>query len=194
MLIRSFAGVVAPGCLLALGELSYAGSALAGDPRLASAIPAIESTIEKSGAEVAVAFRTLDGKSQWLRRADEPIHAASTMKVAVLIELYRQVRQGKVRLDESLTVRNEFRSVVDGSPFALDPHEDSETELYGAVGETRTLGQLSELMITVSSNLATNLLMDKLGVDNIRAGVHTLGADGMNVRRDLEDGKAFKQG
>jgi beta-lactamase class A len=49
-------------------------------------------------------------------------------------------------------------------------------------------------MITVSSNLATNLLMDKLGVDNIRAGVRSLGASGMNVRRDLEDGKAFAAG
>jgi beta-lactamase class A len=83
---------------------------------------------------------------------------------------------------------------VDGSPFALDPQDDSETELYRAVGESRTLGQLSELMITVSSNLGTNLLMDRLGVDNIRAGVHALGADGMNVRRDLEDGKAFERG
>jgi beta-lactamase class A len=62
------------------------------------------------------------------------------------------------------------------------------------VGESRTLAQLSELMITVSSNLGTNLLMDRLGVDNIRAGVHALGADGMNVRRDLEDGKAFERG
>jgi beta-lactamase class A len=83
---------------------------------------------------------------------------------------------------------------VDGSPFALDPQDDSETELYRAIGDTRTLQQLSELMITVSSNLATNLLMDKLGVDNIRAGMHALGADGMNVRRDLEDGKAFERG
>jgi len=61
------------------------------------------------------------------------------------------------------------------------------------VGESRTLAQLSELMITVSSNLGTNLLMDRLGVDNIRAGVHALGADGMKVRRDLEDGKAFER-
>lgn len=141
-----------------------------------------------------MAFRTLDGRSEWLRRADEPFHAASTMKVAVLIELYRQARHGEVRLDEPLTIRNEFHSLVDGSPFALDPQDDTETELYRAVGETRTLAQLSELMITVSSNLATNLLMDKLGVDNIRGGVHGLGADGMNVRRDLEDGKAFDQG
>ena len=210
-MIRSFAGA-APGCLLALGALAYSGSTaraggapyagsaahsgtvVAPDPRLAKALPALESTIGKSGAEVAVAFRTLDGRSEWLRRADESFHAASTMKVAVLIELYRQARHGDLRLDEPLTVRNEFHSLVDGSPFALDPQDDDETELYRAVGETRTLAQLSELMITVSSNLATNLLMDKLGVDNIRAGVHALGADGMNVRRDLEDGKAFEQG
>jgi beta-lactamase class A len=71
---------------------------------------------------------------------------------------------------------------------------DSDTDLYRAVGATRTLGQLSELMITASSNLATNLLMEKLGVDNIRAGVRALGADGMDVRRGVEDSKAFAQG
>jgi beta-lactamase class A len=166
----------------------------AGDARLAAALPGIESEIARSGADVAVAFRTLDGRSQWLLRADEPFHAASTMKVAVLIELYRQVHEGKVKLEDSLTVRNEFHSLVDGSVYTLDPADDSETDLYRALGESRTLGQLSELMITVSSNLATNLLMDKLGVDNIRAGVHALGADGMNVRRPLEDSKAFAQG
>ena len=143
---------------------------------------------------MAVAFRTLDDKAEWLTRADEPFHAASTMKVAVLIELYRQARQGRVRLDDALTVRNEFRSLVDGSPFTLDPDDDSERDLYRAVGGTRTLRELSDLMITVSSNLATNLLMDKLGVENIRAGVRALRADGMYVLRDLEDAKAFEQG
>jgi beta-lactamase class A len=181
-------------CLPGLGALACAICCAAQDPRLDAAIPAIESTIRKSGVEVAVAFRTLDGRSQWLLRADQSFHAASTMKLAVLIELYRQAHEGRVRLDEPLLIRNEFRSLVDGSPFALDPNDDSERDLYQAVGETRALRQLSELMITVSSNLATNLLMDKLGVDNIRAGVHVLGADGMNVRRDLEDSKAFAQG
>jgi beta-lactamase class A len=92
-----------------------------------------------------VAFQTLDGgRIQWLRLADEPFHAASTMKVAVLIELYRQARQGRVRLDEPLTIRNEVHSLLDGSVFTLDPNDDSEKELYRAFGETRTLGQLSE--------------------------------------------------
>jgi beta-lactamase class A len=166
----------------------------AGDARLAAAAAGIQSDISRSGADVAVAFRTLDGRSHWYLRADEPFHAASTMKVGVLIELYRQVHAGTVRLDEPLTIKNEFHSMVDGSVYTLDPADDSETDLYRALGETRTLDQLSELMITVSSNLATNLLMGKLGVDNIRAAVHDLGADGMNVRRPLEDSKAFEKG
>lgn len=161
---------------------------------LGTAIPAIQSTIRKSGAHVAIAFRTLDGRRQWLLHADEPFHAASTMKVAVLIELYHQVRQGRAGLDEPLIVRNEFSSLVDGSPFSLDPSDDSEKDLYLAVGSSRTLGQLSELMITVSSNLATNLLLEKLGVGNIRATLHAMHAEGMNVLRGVEDNKAFQQG
>jgi beta-lactamase class A len=164
------------------------------DSKLRAAIAAASSEIQKSGADVAVAFQTLDGKSQWFLRADEPFHAASTMKVAVLIGLYDQVRRGRLRLDDSVPVKNEFRSLVDGSPYILDPNDDSEHDLYLAVGSRRTLAQLSELMITVSSNLATNLLIEKVGVDNIRASVHALDADGMQVRRGVEDTKAFQQG
>ncbi len=162
--------------------------------RLSVAIPAIESTIRRSGAEVAVAFRTLDGRTHWYLHADQPFHAASTMKVAVLIELYHQVQQGKVKLTDALIIKNEFHSLADGSPYTLDPDDDSERDLYQAVGDTRTLAQLSDLMITVSSNLATNLLIEKLGVANIRATVHTMHADGMNVLRGVEDSKAFAQG
>ena len=166
----------------------------AADARLAGAIADTERIVRESGADVAVALRTLDGKTEWLLRADEPFHAASTMKVAVLIELYRQVEQGRVRLDDALTIQNEFHSLADGSLYTLDPSDDSETQLYLAVGGRRTLRQLSDLMITVSSNLATNLLLEKLGVGNIRASVHALGADGMQVLRGVEDGKAFQRG
>ena len=164
------------------------------DSRLAAAIPAIQQSIGKSGADVGVAFRTLDGKTEWFFRADEAFHAASTMKVAVLIELFHQVHEGKLKLDDSLLIKNEFHSLVDGSVYTLDPGDDSEVDLYNAAGQTRTLRQLCELMITVSSNLATNLLIEKLGVENIRATVHSLHADGMNVLRGVEDGKAFAKG
>jgi beta-lactamase class A len=100
----------------------------------------------------------------------------------------------RARSGRRLAIRNEFHSLADGSLYTLDPNDDSERDLYQAVGETRTLAQLSDLMITVSSNLATNLLIDKLGVDNIRATVHALDADGMNVRRGVEDEKAFRAG
>jgi beta-lactamase class A len=154
----------------------------------------IEARIAKSGAEVGIAFRTLDGKTEWYWHGDDVFHAASTMKLPVMIELFHQAREGKLNLEDTLLVQNEFHSLVDGSVFKLNPADDSETDLYKAEGQTRTLRQLCTLMITVSSNLATNLLIDKLGVEDIRAAVHALHADGMNVLRGVEDSKAFAAG
>jgi beta-lactamase class A len=161
---------------------------------LAKAKKSVLARVAKSGAEVGIAFRTLDGKEEWYSGADESFHAASTMKVPVLIELFLQAEEGKLKLDAPLLIKNEFRSIVDGSTYKLSAADDSEAELYKAEGQTRTIGQLAELMITVSSNFATNLLIEKLGVDNIRATVHSLGAEGMNVLRGVEDGKAFAKG
>ncbi len=179
---------------MGLGAFALVRPAAEQEPRLAGAIPGIEEAIRKSGADVGVAFRTLDGKTEWYFHADDTFHAASTMKVPVLIELFHQAREGKLKLDDPLVVKNEFHSLVDGSVYTLNAEDDSETDLYKAAGQTRTLRQLSELMITVSSNLATNLIIEKLGVENIRATVHSLHADGMNVLRGVEDGKAFAKG
>jgi beta-lactamase class A len=154
----------------------------------------IQQRIQKSGADVGVAFRTLDGRTAWSFHAEDTLHAASTMKIPVMIELFHQVQQGKLKLDDSLPIKNEFHSLADGSIFALDPKDDSETDLYQAVGQTRTMSQLCELMITVSSNFATNLLIQKVGVENIRATIHSLHADGMSVLRGVEDNKAFAKG
>jgi beta-lactamase class A len=150
--------------------------------------------IAASGAEVAVAYRTLDGGVEVLVDVDKPFHAASTMKVPVMIELFRQARAGIVSLDDPLPIRNEFRSIVDGSPYKLSEGDDSDTAVYANVGRTMTLRQLCEAMITVSSNFAANLLIEKLGVDNIRATVTRLGGDGMQVLRGVEDQKAFGKG
>jgi len=174
--------------------LCFAFTCAAQTRSLEDAKKSVLARIEKSGADVGIAFRTLDGKDEWYSRADESFHAASTMKVPVLIELFHQVKDGKLKLSDPLVVRNEFRSIVDGSLFKLDAADDSEADLYKTEGQTRTISQLAELMITVSSNLATNLLIEKLGVENIRATVHSLGADGVNVLRGVEDGKAFEKG
>jgi beta-lactamase class A len=182
------AGILFSACL---GVCAFA---FAQDAKLATAESAISARIAKSGADVAVYFRTLDGRAQWSARADDLFHAASTMKIPVMIELFHQVQEGKVKLTDTLLVKNEFHSIVDGSPYVLNASDDSEGELYKAEGQKRTLRELCEVMITVSSNLATNLLIEKLGVENIRTEVLSLGADGMNVKRGVEDGKAFEKG
>lgn len=161
---------------------------------LAKARTAIEARVRASGAEVALAFRSLETQGELLINPDEPFHAASTMKVPVMIELFAQARAGKVGLDDPLPVRNEFASLVDGSPYGLDPGEDSDPEIYKAVGGTLSLRRLCEAMITSSSNLATNLLIEKVGIENVRRTVESLGARGMQVRRGVEDGKAFRAG
>lgn len=168
--------------------------AFAQESRLASAETEIQKRIAASGADVAVYFKTLDGKAEWSSRPDDVFHAASTMKIPVMIELFHQVKEGKLKLDDRLPVKNEFHSIVDGSTYQLSATDDSEADLYKAEGQTRSLRDLCELMITVSSNFATNLLIEKLGVENIRATVHSLGADGVNVLRGVEDQKAFDKG
>jgi beta-lactamase class A len=116
------------------------------------------------------------------------------MKVPVMIELFAQAHAGKLSLGDPLTIHNEFKSLVDGSPYTLDSGDDSDADIYKAIGTTWSLRQLCEAMITRSSNLATNLIIEKIGVDSIRARVHSLDADGMQVLRGVEDNKAFQKG
>jgi len=156
--------------------------------------PQVQALIAASGGEVAVAFRTLDGKRELFIQPNLVFHAASTMKVPVMIELFRQARVGFFKLDDRLTVVNSFRSIIDESPYQLSAEDEDEKDLYQAVGQTRTYRELCELMITVSSNLATNILIDRLGVEKIQQTSLDLGGIGMNVRRGVEDTKAFRAG
>jgi beta-lactamase class A len=144
--------------------------------------------------EVGLVLLSLNGRHAVMIEPDKVFHAASTMKVPVMIELFRQAKAGRLRLDEPLPIVNDFHSIVDGSVYHLRVGDDSDAEVYKAVGKTMTLRELCEAMITVSSNLAANLLIERLGVENIRVTVARLGATGMNVRRGVEDQKAFDQG
>lgn len=154
----------------------------------------VDAIILQSGAEVGLAFSTLDGERQLFIRDEESFHAASTMKIPVMIELFRQRELGKLSLEDPLPVVNHFTSVFDGSSYRLDPSDDSDVEVYEAVGGTLTLRQLCDAMITVSSNFAANLLMQRLGVENIRQAVAELGGSGMEVRRGVEDIPAYRNG
>jgi len=174
--------------------------AAAGQSGQVASKAAIEQIIKDSGADVAVAFRTLDrpagapARLELLIQPDVQYHAASTMKVPVMIELFRQARAGLAKLDEPLLVKNEFASIVDGSPYVLSTGDDSDAEVYKRIGQTMTLLELCEPMITVSSNFATNLLIQRLGAANVQRTVDGMGAGGMIVRRGVEDSKAFAAG
>ncbi len=153
----------------------------------------IEAVIsEYPNATVAVAVRDASTQTTLDILPDRSFHAASTMKVPVQIEAWRRVRDTDLSLDSTLEVKNSFRSIVDGMPYSIG--EDSDDEIYERLGERMTISELIYQMITVSSNLATNLLIDFLGAESVQETVDSLGAPGMQVLRGVEDLKAFELG
>jgi beta-lactamase class A len=154
----------------------------------------IQKLVDRAGADVSVAFRMLDGSAELMYRPDVEYHAASTMKVPVMIELFRQARNRRIALDDHTPIVNKFHSIVDGSVFELSAGDDSDAELYKKLGATMTYRELCEAMVTVSSNFATNILIERLGARNIQATTNALGAPGMHVLRGVEDDKAFQKG
>jgi beta-lactamase class A len=165
-------------------------------PDLAAARAEIASVIAASGAEVAVAWRPLEARpgEEILINPSLQFHAASTMKVPVMIELFRQFDVGQIKLADQVLVTNRFTSIIDGSPYELSATEDSDGEIYKALGKKLSYRSLVEASITVSSNLAANILIEHLRAAKVQATVDQLGALGMHVRRGVEDQKAFDAG
>lgn len=154
----------------------------------------IEEELSKQDGLFAVAFKDLTSGRELRFNDTITFHAASTMKTPVLIEVYKQAAEGKFSLSDSLIIKNEFKSIVDGSPFSLDSTDDSETELYKHPGEKRMISTLVYQMIIVSSNLATNLIIDLVGAKNVTGTMRELGAKDIQVLRGVEDNKAFEKG
>lgn len=145
-------------------------------------------------AEVSLAFENLEsGKTIFISETLQ-MHAASTMKVPVMIEVYKQATEGRFSLTDSITVVNTFRSIVDGSPYTMDISEDSDSATYHLIGKKATIYDLTFQMITVSSNLATNILIELVGAKNVMATLKTLGVENMQVLRGVEDLKAYELG
>ena len=142
----------------------------------------------------AVSFDDLETGQRWSWHGDRPFHAASTMKIGVLVALLLGVSQERFRLHDRLHVRNRFRSAADGSVYQVDPGRDANDAVYDRRGRTMRLDRLAEHMIQTSSNLATNLLVDLLGVGAIREAVHAFGGHGVEVLRGVEDERAFEAG
>jgi len=155
----------------------------------------IRALVAASGAEtVAVAFRDLQTGRELLINPGVSFHAASTMKVPVMLEVYREAREGRLSLDERLPVRNEFRSIADGSTFSVSPADDSEQTLYKKVGGAETVRELLRLMITESSNLATDIIIERVTPARVMGLMRRMGARDIRVLRGVEDGKAFERG
>lgn len=157
-------------------------------------ITEINSVLSKQEGTFAVAFKDLQTGEEILIREKESFHAASTMKTPVMIEVFKQARDGKFSLNDSVIIKNEFKSIVDGSAFSLDSIEDSEHLLYKQVGKKKLLSDLVHDMIIVSSNLATNLVIELVDAKNIMETMRSYGAYDIQVLRGVEDDKAYKQG
>jgi beta-lactamase class A len=142
----------------------------------------------------AVAFEDLSSGQQFLLNAHESFHAASTMKTAILIETFKQAAEGKFSLSDSILIHNNFKSIADGSIYSLDSSNDSEKDLYKRIGTKLPVEDLLVRMITESSNLSTNLIVDLVGAKNANQTMHSLGAKDIKVLRGVEDNKAFDSG
>jgi|SRR5438309_6568403 len=149
---------------------------------------------ESKARATAVAVHDLESGWRFSLRGARWFHAASTIKVAVLLAVFRAADEGRLQLEDSLHVRNRFFSAADGSPFYLDPDSDAMPELYQTIGRAAKISALAEGMIAASSNLATNLLLDFLGVEYARKVLRDAQVDGVELRRGVEDHAAHERG
>jgi beta-lactamase class A len=146
-------------------------------------------------AVVAVAVRDLAPGGGALDLAgDSVFHAASTMKLPVMMALFRAADSTGRGLDEEIVLTNAFTSDADGSPYALDPKDDSDSAAYALVGTHVSVRELTRRMIVRSSNLATNALIARADPVRTTALARALGAARMEVRRGVEDDVAFRAG
>jgi beta-lactamase class A len=150
---------------------------------------------EAAGAEaVAVAFHDYQHSTAWGYQAERWFHAASTIKVPVLFGVFDAVQRGDLSPDSRVQVRNRFQSVADGHPYRVEAGRDADRDVHRAIGHTLTVRELARHMITTSSNLATNLLVDLVGLPAIRGTIERLGLEGIDLVRGVEDMAAWEAG
>jgi beta-lactamase class A len=150
--------------------------------------------LSKQKGTFAVAFKDIKTGKELLINEHDTFHAASTMKTPVMVEVFKQASKGRFSLSDSLVIKNEFKSIVDGSTYSLDSADDSEFDLYKHIGEKRTIYDLVYDMIIASSNLATNMIVQLVNAKNVTQTMHNLGAKNIQVLRGVEDDKAFEKG
>lgn len=155
----------------------------------------LDKVIKECKGVFSIAFREIGNSSnEIIINGNEIFHAASTMKTPVMVEVFRQASLGKFSMNDSIIVKNEFKSIVDGSPYSLDLKDDSDDKIYSQIGQKRRIYDLVYDMITVSSNLATNLLIELVSPEAVTQTMKNFGLNNIKVLRGVEDSKAFNLG
>jgi beta-lactamase class A len=132
---------------------------------------------------LGVAILDLSTGQKYLLHEDEVLPTASSIKIAILAELYRQAQQGKLNLRDLYTLQRS--DIVGGSGIA-----EALT-----LGVTRlTIRDVAALMISVSDNSATNIIIDRVGMENVNALLDSLGLTHTRLRRKMMDLKAAGEG
>ncbi len=155
----------------------------------------VDDIAEKAGAQaVAVSFYDWETATAWSLRGERWFHAASTIKVPILVAVVDAIGAGRFEWESWVHVRNRFASRVDGAPFRIPRERDADSVVHAEVGKLMRVRDLAERMIVASSNLATNLLLDLVGVRETREAVDRLGLAGIEVVRGVEDQRAYDGG
>ncbi len=149
---------------------------------------------EAGASAVAVAAYDFEHHTSWSLNPHRWFHAASTIKVPVLLAVYEAIEQHLFDAHSRVHVRNRFLSAVDGKPFRVPSGRDANADVHAAVGRMLTVHELAEHMIVTSSNLATNLLVDLVGIEPARAALARLHVSGIDLQRGVEDEQAWEQG
>jgi beta-lactamase class A len=131
------------------------------------------------------AIKDLATGETFLHLPDTVFPQASSIKLTVLLELMRQAQEGKLALNEKHTLRRSEMTVGDTEPIL---------RMLGDGTVSLSLRDLAIFMVVLSDNTATNILIDRLGMENINAGITRLGLKETKLRRRMIDLEAAKQG
>ena len=156
----------------------------------------IEIIESESGAKaIAVALHDAETGFELHYKADRWFHAASTIKVPILLGAFAAIDRGDLLPHSRVHVRNRFLSVVENVPFRVESGRDANSAVHNAIGKMMRVDELAYHMITTSSNLATNLLLGVLGPDAVNRTLKELDVDeGIDLKRGVEDELAFEKG